>query len=150
MITNTENQLKFRAWNATDKKMITPDMPFIGAGSSALNVCITLDGKTRLPNAYSLDYGYEAPVPELHFMQYVGMNDSENKEICSGDILESIKDVSLFRWVVCFHQGCFGIRNISLVDFEEATFYPINTGDFFSDRRIVGNVFQNLELLKVD
>lgn len=129
-----KQELKFRAWNATDKVMITPDMPFIGAGSSALNVCITLDGKQRTPNAYNLDYGFEAPMPELEFMLCTGLKDKNSAYVFRGDILSKGDELFTVDW----HHCQFMLnKNEWLI--------PDNLEDF----EIVGNIFQNPDLLKV-
>lgn len=72
----------------------------------------------------------------LLVMQSTGLKDKNGVEIFEGDI---IKEYSMTE--VIFHNGCFLGKELG-----EKPEYPIF--DFLSSGEVVGNIFENAELLK--
>lgn len=95
-------------------------------------------------------FAIETTLPN-HFIianeQYIGQLDADKNKIYTGDILHHIYDDSLFNWLVVFKNGCFGIRNIG-VGGHLGEFFHINSIYYFNDRIIIGNIYNNPELLK--
>lgn len=76
-------------------------------------------------------------------MQFTGLHDKNGKKIFEGDILKSDTDNRLLAWKVMFKDGCFGIRNIGIDGSENyAEFHAINSPYYFSDRIIIGNIYE--------
>lgn len=82
------------------------------------------------------------PVFEYTITQYVGKVDVTGKKIFDGDILEFEYDVEKFLVEVYFDekQSAFCIRDVGYSYGEHF--------DFVTECRVVGNVFENPELLK--
>jgi uncharacterized phage protein (TIGR01671 family) len=145
-----KRERKLRAYNPETKEMIMPSSPYIGAGSGAQDVAMTLTGRAITPNSFGLDYGFSAPVPELIFMDFIGLQDGNKKDIFEGDILK-VKDEyggSYLNWLVVFKNGCFGVQNIhkdGTVAWNE--FHPITEASYFITREVIGNMYQNPELI---
>ena len=79
--------------------------------------------------------------------EFVGCVENQNQRVFTGDILEHINDSKLFKWLVTFKNGCFGIQNIGVEGYL-GDFYPMASLYFYSDRKTVGNIYENPELLK--
>ena len=95
---------------------------------------------------FESDYGYlgnysglDEPVmaDNLEVMQCTGLKDKNGKEIYEGDILENIS-------VVCFQRGRFQpIYDGGDAEEMEDEFYR-----FSSKSEVIGNIYENPELLK--
>ena len=83
-----------------------------------------------------------------HLMQYTGLKDKNGKEIYEGDFLEDEAGL----WEVYFSDGMFlldVVRKISLVSLgipDQKSRYSLLT--FVKGCEIIGNIYENLELLK--
>lgn len=101
------------------------------------------------------DYKIEHPGMWMHFdeysdveiMQSTGLKDTNKQIVFEGDILQSIVDDKLFNWLVVFKSGSFGIINIGVEGYL-GEFYRCDSEYYFYDRKIIGNKFENTELLK--
>lgn len=160
-------QIKFRAWDAKEDKMHVPDYPFIGGGSGALDICLTIDGKIKTPNSYGLDYGFTPPVPELVMMQFTGLTDKNGKDIYEGDIIEFIGGT-------CSHLRCgnyaseyhkigtilivrklesgYTLSPIRLLKYETPNLVGnVHNYDFWNNQKglqVIGNIHEHPHLLK--
>ena len=67
-------------------------------------------------------------------MQYIGINDINNQEIYTGDIIiNNIKGIGKIKGIVGFQNGCF---------------FDIKNNEFISkDCEVIGNTFENIDLL---
>jgi len=74
-----------------------------------------------------------------------GLFDKNRKEVFEGDILTHPEQESFFKWEVRFENGCFGVSNIC--DSPIKDFHPCKGQYYFDDRIIIGNIFENPELL---
>ena len=102
---------------------------------------------SMIPHEYVIqsDYFKESISGRYPIMQYIGIKDYIGKEIYEGDIYaHDFADIN--NWLVCFENGCFGIKNIG-IDGLLSQFFAVNTPYFFIDRHCIGNKFENQELL---
>lgn len=94
------------------------------------------------------DDWYHRSVDDVVILPYVGLKDSDKADIHVGDILQNIVDNMLLNWVVCFNGYAFTLKNISSQPLETTKEFPINDPHVFIDRKVIGNIHQNPELLE--
>lgn len=159
-------EIKFRAWDKTDKQMAVP---------GHLTVTLHLEGDIVV---YIGDDGgkkglWEHEIPEYQdrfvLMQYTGLKDKNGKEIYEGDIVkqeDSVREVIWFSGTVGINGGEYadihtgfatkiifpedyvevgGIEGIA----EKYDFYNYggNGGITTEDCEVIGNIYENPELL---
>ncbi len=83
---------------------------------------------------------------DVDLMQYTGLVDKNGKGIFEGDILQNHFSKGVFNWLVVFENGCFGIRNIG-VDGYLMDFFRADGQYYFNEREVIGNKFENQDLL---
>ncbi|MBG9520722.1 MULTISPECIES: YopX family protein [Bacillus] len=145
-------QIKYRAWDEQEKRMISwYDKVFTKSNNSAM-LC-----EVPLKNA-SESY--------LKYMQYTGLKDSKGAEIYEGDIVHIWEEDSQvpnrdsgggiidFDWkegfsqlgVVSFQGAWYTYETKQHLEGREENIYaPL---DFTNDLVVVGNIYENQELLK--
>ena len=131
---------KFRTWDSIEKKFVE-------------HFFITDNGLICNMEKPTSDYNFPMPVEksELILMQSTGLYDKNGKEIFEGDIITngiSVVDVKNhqtlgFYTVVNGEERFFG-SNTSIKDFEN------DVEEFSSTTKIIGNIHENPELLKVE
>ena len=130
-------EIKFRAWLKEDKKMENvKTMDFTDKTIRCLK-------KNEFINAYLLR---RVSFDDVELMQYTGLKDKNGKEIYEGDIV-LVKPGGISTWyktVVKFKEGAF---IASLIDGENYI-YIFNRGFDSNDFEILGNIYENLELLE--
>lgn len=126
-------EIKFRAWLKEERKMVNVETLFIGIN----RLCF---GNSKTEDLFFRDF------EEVELMQYTGLKDKSGKEIYEGDIV-LVKPGGVSTWyktVVEFKEGAF---IASLIDGEDYI-YIFNRGFDSNDFEILGNVYENPELLE--
>jgi uncharacterized phage protein (TIGR01671 family) len=111
-------ELKFRAWIEKEKYM-------------------AVQGEPDLETLGSFMHHYSDC---KNLMQYTGLKDKNGKEVYEGDILSNQygkKDL-----VVFFENGFFGKSKTN-----QTTYNPLCNG-YLKNKEIIGNIYENPELLK--
>ena len=127
---------KFRAWLKNDKEMIDVDEIY------------WFNGELDIIGDYIT---FVRKADEIELMQSTGLKDKNGKEIFEGDIITngiSVVDVKNhqtlgFYTVVNGEERFFG-SNTSIKDFEN------DVEEFSSTTKIIGNIYENPELLEVE
>lgn len=139
--------IKFRVWHKEFKRFLTPDEWFLNLdGDLYFNELIGFGERTMVkcnPKYYEI-------------MQYTGLNDCNGKEICEGDIVETIYSTDgLGLGVVCYDFNTCAFRIAVL----KTHFLPLVTLRFEGSEKpqfvkvaksVLGNIFENPELLKYE
>ena len=127
-------EIKFRAWDKKNKKMLEVDILFINE-----KMFRPVDGREYDVWNYDTEY-FSNP------LQYTGLKDKSNKEIYDGDLLKVELDwgYGLAKIIVeiYFKDGCF--RAKALNSHEDTLLIELPPCE------VVGNVYENPELLKED
>ncbi len=113
-------EIKFRAWDTIDKKMI------YDANS---DIKVYLNGSISMKGSW-VD-------PEIFVLQYTGFKDKNGKEIYEGDILRK----------QLYHNGKKNGEQISLIKWADKIMfhgYPLPQGEI----EVIGNIYENPELFK--
>lgn len=130
-------EIKFRAWLKEDKKMVNVEtMDFTDKSIQYLK-------KSEINNAYILR---RESFDDVELMQYTGLTDKNDTGIYEGDIV-LVKSGGISTWyrtVIKFKEGGFiaGLIN------EENYFYIFNPGFDSDDFKVVGNIYENKNLLE--
>lgn len=127
--------VKFRAWHKTWEEM-----------GKVKRIRFDDDGNVTTV----LFVGINAKIDEIKLMQSTGLKDKNGKEIFEGDIITngiSVVDVknhqTLGFYTVVNGEECFFGSNTSIKDFEN------DVEEFSSTTKIIGNIYENPELLEV-
>lgn len=140
-----KREIKFRAWDIQEKKMISNGC--IGAGSSCQMIVIEWNGGLSLCNAYGLPDGsnptFDKPVTErFELMQFTGLKDKNEKEIYEGDILKTGTDKPMVvGWSKKFASFVLNRNGWAFSHWFGESCNP-------EDCEIIGNKYQNAELLQ--
>lgn len=121
--------INFRAWDKTYQKMYYNGF-YVGS-----------DGELSFdPKVFTVG-GYD-PL-NMEIMQYTGLKDKNGVELCEGDIISNKK---YFTKVVSWIDGGFRLSGIGYEEDYEKSIH-IN---FAKSYDVLGNIYQNPELLKND
>lgn len=130
-------ETKFRAWLKEEEKMVNVEtMDFTDKTIRCLK-------KNEFINAYLLR---RVSFDDIELMQYTGLNDKNGTEIYERDIV-LVKPGGTSTWyktVVKFKEGAF---IASLIDGEDYI-YIFNRGFDSNDFEIIGNIYENKNLLE--
>ena len=122
-------EIKFRAWDKKYNEMI-PDL-----------ICFYKDGGISHNNHFNSDIspfrGYMWDSRNLEVMQYTGLKDKNGKEIYEGDIVKGnyLKGIGVVEW------------NDKFCKFDISHKMNITPSD---ECEVIGNIYENPELLKED
>ena len=122
-------EIKFRAWDKYDKRMVEVDSIHLPLGKSS--------GKDI--TTYNKEEGYYEWVYDYELMQYTGLKDINQKEIYEGDILKSVAG-KLLEVKISSKYGVYAnvdFRTIELI------------GQSCPERnyKVIGNIYENSNLL---
>ncbi|WP_335969228.1 YopX family protein [Fusobacterium polymorphum] len=118
-------EIKFRAWDKLNKEMFDVEI---------------INFQERRVYKDTVSY---RKFEDIELMQYTGLKDKNNKEIYEGDVLFESFGERYYK--VVFENGSF--RAEFEGDFEEYSFDLIDV--VAQGCKIVGNIYENPELLKV-
>lgn len=128
---------RFRAWLKKKKKMVATD-DLVNISFEDEEICVqTLYFEEGLISVRDLDY-YE--FDEIELMQSTGFFDKNNKEIFEGDILGT--KGGLLNGIVEYRTD-LGMWTNSLLRYNNFE----RLCSIASDREIIGNIYENKELL---
>lgn len=154
------NLLRFRAWHKTWEEM-----------GKVKRIRFDDDGNVSKVLFMGKDFGVNSKIDEIELMQSTGLHDKNGKEIFEGDILkfndewadygyegyiegsiEGINYVKIKREKTCFTFGKTKLPESSLINLTENEHYPF--GELLTEAsyefEIIGNVYENPELLEVE
>jgi uncharacterized phage protein (TIGR01671 family) len=136
---------KFRIWDKIAHRMIYPGEILENEKGEEFIIFIYQDGSLYecFPCEFckSIEEWYKN-TQRYELMQFTGLYDVNGKEIYEGDIVK-VKEFNDEIMLVYFEDGYFGFGNYE-VRYGRYSFDPIN-----NLIEVVGNIFENPELLKI-
>ncbi len=137
--------LRFRVWTTFQKRFLFTE--------NGLDFSKVLDEK-YIYGEYSShlsDFIFEDKLNPWKIQQSTGLADKNGQEICEGDIIcIDGKKESLVG--VYFQYGCFGVKSSdygSFYHFLNNTLFDLDLSKYIIlNAEVVGNVFENTELIK--
>jgi len=120
-----KREVKFRVWHKNRKTFLDFDWAVdkLGRTFSILDKCM-----------------YDEFTNEIELMQYTGLDDVNGNPIYEGDIVKAYRTCK--SDLITFANGSFGIAPDYWHSFESFT-------NFYGKCEVIGNKFQNPELLEV-
>ncbi len=118
-------EIKFRAWDTVTRKMYLDVGLFLNSSNAFEEN--NYEGLFINPSRNSV----------FKLMQFTGLHDKNGKEIWEGDIIHM---PAYETQEVLFKQGMFCIE-------EDGSWFPIS--QFYSTTEVIGNIYENPELLEV-
>ena len=133
-------EIKFRAWDASKKLMITPTM--------LSPRFLSLDGKSMYIESERMQCfggGYDLKPQKFDcLMQYTGLKDKNGKEIYQDDVVRVVRNSGEFDETayVIFYDGAFRLNGIYILE-----------SDLLGQLKpelleVIGNVYENKELIE--
>lgn len=126
-------EIKFRGYDKFDKRWV------YGYG---LHQSIFIDGSS---NAYvTADIREVFIVDKESAGQYTGIKDYKGKEIYEGDIVETTRALNHIVGVVTMIKGCWYIQD------GKDSYYRLIPRFGTAENKVIGNIYENKELLEVE
>lgn len=138
-------KIKFRVWDKINNRMI-----FKPKKNATIIPVLDFNGNLGVMDTYK-NWQWHGIVPENEYelMLFTGILDKNEREIYEGDIL---KDTDNEIYYVDFIRGCFYLKTRYEKNGEWLEWLPMSEIDRLADPvdfEIVGNIYENPELLKV-
>lgn len=131
-------EISFRAWDEK-KKIMHFDFQFIKTGNEGNDWILFVSDKQPIGGEVEWDKNPHFS-QQLKIMQYSGIEDINGKKIYEGDVVKStIHNPTHYQ--VEFIEGGFCCTHPLIEG------YPIDINHFSSKFKVVGNIFENPELL---
>ena len=130
-------EIKFRAWDKVNSNMIYSPI-WISDTYGERSGVIGLDGSVGL--IFKSSRGLEIKEVKNQFIlqQYTGLKDKNGKEIYEGDILKLQYPNKEIIVTISFEYGCFWFTGEGHTDCN---------WHFYNEYEIIGNIYENPELL---
>ena len=130
-------EIKFRAWDKNIEAMVDPAF-------------LQLDGNGLVSifyeNCDSKESEWSNEVQDIELLQYTGLKDKNGEEIYEGDILGMLNPTAKGGcWEVIWHDFRW---QLLLRNFPNISNYYVNCGEHLEDDEIIGNIYENPELLR--
>jgi uncharacterized phage protein (TIGR01671 family) len=122
-------EIKFRAWHKKEKRM------------SPVNEYSQAQGWVHTPGEHGCYESWNKGKYEI--MQYTGLKDKNGKEIYEGDVVTHPNHPHVYT--VSFKDGAFGVGGMSFSELESE-----HSGTISSEWEVIGNIYENIELLEHD
>jgi uncharacterized phage protein (TIGR01671 family) len=138
--------IKFRAWDKHSKYMYSPEeIESIGNHDDEYERLINLTNNGQF---HHLGGHYARPLDTVELMQFTGFKDKNSKEIYEGDIIQDInkEDVS---YIVVWNPNDGMWSLVTNIKQKPSTIKWDNDLCLWNgDSEVIGNVFENPELIK--
>lgn len=140
--------IKLRAWDTHDKRMITHEQEFIPLKVTSFGV-FREDLESKKGERWIL-----IPADRFHIMEYIGTQDMTGRDIYEGDFITTDevenKSGGMCIGIIEYDKGKLSLRCISEFDHDLC---PIKSDDdkwFFlkNHARVIGNIYETPELLE--
>ncbi len=129
-------EIKFRAWCPKNKEMYYDD------GNYRFHIfqdCIGYYPEYNKEEFYHFNTNPSKDELKIDVMQYVGLKDMADKDVYEGDILDD-------NWQIHFYRGMFvavQCGKIPNMDNSHQIFWVLS-----NDHRVIGNIYENPDLLQ--
>lgn len=141
-------EIKFKAWDKVRKVMYDVD---------SIEMDILKDGSSdnQISGWDDVEWQCGIPLENVELLQYIGCKDIDGKEIYEGDIIERTDKTPVAEFYNKKEVGVVEYKNAQFVlKTGQDSYYEISyDGIFFthmSDYKVIGNIYENKELLEVE
>ena len=128
-----QREIKFRAWDKEEKEFVK-------------NILIGLKGEIKTVGALSGKFLYDVK-DRIILTQFTGLLDKSGKEIYEGDILQCHVYSCPARYVIEWNDSSASFF-ARVLNEELKTVYATTWKDFINKDEVIGNIYENKELLK--